>query len=140
MSAVLQVPVRASDWLHEAGQRNGKGAQPENREAAEDAGPWDLTVRSIVSMQFLKDGWDGFDAKAPSRELLDSAIGLAYLWRDNGMSPPDRVVPALDGCVLFEWQFPDGTYADVEVDRPFHAEVTMIEPGRPPTQWTRPTE
>jgi hypothetical protein len=140
MSAVFETRVRTSDWLHEAGQRNGNQAQTANQNARRDAGPWERTVRELAAMQGLQDGWDGFDAKAPSRELLESAIGLAYVWCDKGMSPPARVVPSLDGCVLFEWQFSDGTYADVEVDRPFHAEVTVIEPGHPPRQWALPTE
>ena len=144
MTALLEAPVRTSDWQHEAGQRNGNGAPLDQRhrelKTVEDAGPWEPAVQAILAMQHLGDDWDGLGAKAPSRELLESAIGLAFLSLERGTPPPDRVVPGLDGVVIFEWQPADGTYTEVEIDRPFHAEVMVIEPGRPARQWTLPTE
>lgn len=88
----------------------------------------------------MGDDWDGCGAKAPSHELLASAVGLAHLFRDQGVPAPSRIVPGLDGIVLFEWQFPDGTYAEVEIVRPLFAEVMVIEPGKPAKHWTLPTE
>jgi hypothetical protein len=38
------------------------------------------------------------------------------------------------------WHAPDGTYCEVEIDRPLHAEVMVIEPGKPARFWTLPTE
>ena len=58
----------------------------------------------------------------------------------KGMAPASRVVPGVTGTVLLEWQFPDGTYGEVEIVRPFYAEVMMIQPGRPPKHWTLPTD
>jgi hypothetical protein len=50
------------------------------------------------------------------------------------------VTPGVDGSVALEWQFPEGTYAEVQIVRPLHAEVMVIEPGQPAKHWTLPTE
>jgi hypothetical protein len=93
-----------------------------------------------VKFQHLADDWDGLGAMAPSRALLESAVGLAYLLYEKGVDPPHAVVPGLDGSVNLEWQDPDGTIVEVEIDRPLHAEVMVIEPGKPPRFWTLPTD
>jgi len=68
-----------------------------------DADPWEPAVQKIVGFQQLGDDWDGLGAKAPSRELLASAVGLAYLFYEKGVDPPLCVVPGLDGSVNLEW-------------------------------------
>ena len=73
-------------------------------------------------------------------ELLTAAVGLAHLLSQKGVAPPHCVVPGPDGSVNFEWQEADGTVAEVEIDRPYHAEVMLIEPGKPPSFWELPTE
>jgi hypothetical protein len=113
-------------------------AGPFRKEDA-DAGPWESVVREIVSYQELSDNWDGYSAEAPTRAVLESAIGLAYTYHQNGVAPPGRIAPGVAGSVIFEWQDPDGTYATVEVDAPLHAEVMVIESGKPAQQWTLPT-
>jgi hypothetical protein len=139
---VLDCPIPKEDWADEAGQRNGfsapRLAHPAEK-SLEDAGPWEPAVRKIVEFQHLGDDWDGLGAVAPSRELLESAIGLAYLFYENGVDPPHCVIPGLDGSVNLEWQDPDGSIAEVEIDRPLHAEVMVIEPGKPPRFWDLPT-
>jgi hypothetical protein len=132
------IPVNA--WQREIGARNGvPTVQPPVQKTVEDAGPWESAIKEITKYQHLGDDWDGLGAKAPSRELLDSAIGLGYLFYQKGVPPPSRVVPGLEGEVIFEWQEPDGTYTDVEIVRPFFAEVIYIEPGKPAKHWTLPT-
>ena len=71
---------------------------------------------------------------------MTSGIGLAYLLSEKGVDAPQRVVPGLEGELIFEWQFPDGTYGEVEIVRPLYAEVMMIEPGKPAKHWTLPTD
>jgi hypothetical protein len=140
---VLHCPLAKEDWLHKVGERNGVSVPPTPYPAAkpvEDAGPWESAVQKIIEYQRLGDNWDGFGAKAPSQELLQSAIGLAYVFRENGVDPPHRLAPGVDGSVIFEWQDPDGTYTDVEIVRPLHAECMRIEPGQPAKHWTLPTE
>jgi hypothetical protein len=83
--------------------------------------------------------WDGLGAVAPSPELVESAIRLACLFNDKGVIPPRGFVPGLDGSVNFEWQNPDGTIAEVEIDRPLHAQVMLMEPGKQPRFWDIPT-
>jgi hypothetical protein len=97
-------------------------------------------VRTIVAMQDFGDDWDGQGARAPSQEMLVSAVGLAYTLLQKGMGPPNSVVPGLEGSVIFEWQWPDGTFCEVEIVRPFFAEVMWSEPGKPARHWTIPTE
>jgi hypothetical protein len=140
---VLDCPILKEDWVHEVGERNGISTPPIGHppeEPGADAGPWQPAVQEVVSYQHLGDNWDGYGAEAPSREVLQSAIGLAYTYHQNGVEPPHRVAPGVAGSVIFEWQLPDGTYAAVEVDAWLHAEVMVIEPGKPAQQWTLPTE
>ncbi len=140
---MLQCPIPKEDWVREVGERNGVSAPAAGHRVEKpvaDAGPWEPAVQKIVQFQHLGDDWDGFGAKAPSRELLESAIGLAYTFSQKGVGPPHRVVPGVDGSVIFEWQNPDGTYTEVENVRPFYAEVMRIEPGKPAQHWTLPTE
>ena len=130
-------------WASAVGALNGDSASRPEYSAKEpdaDAGPWEPAVEKIVELRHLSDDWDGFGAKAPSRELLESAIGLAYTFYQNGVDAPHRVVAGVDGSVIFEWQDPDGTYTEVENVRPFYAEAMMIEPGKPPQHWTLPSE
>ncbi len=136
---VLEPPLRKEDWMNQSSSRNGISKEPAEQ-TAHDAGPWEPTVREIVDFQNLGDNWDGCSAKPPSRQLLESAIGLAYVFLEKGVPPPSRVAPGLEGEVIFEWQEADGTYTDVEVVRPFFAEVMHIEPGKPARHWTLPTE
>jgi hypothetical protein len=140
---MLDCPILKEDWVHRVGGRNGipaPSAEPPAEKPVPDAGPWEPAVQKIVGFQHLGDNWDGFGAKAPSRELLESAIGLAYTLYQKGVDPPQRVAPGVDGSVIFEWQDADGTYTEVENVRPFYAEVMMIEPGKPAKHWTLPTE
>ena len=136
---VLDYPISKKDWDNEAGARNGVSPERGERPAA-DAGPWQPVIQKITDFQRLEDDWNDSGAKAPSRELLDSAIALACAFCKTGMEPPSRVVPGTTGTVLLEWQFRDGTYGEVEIVRPFYAEVMMIQPGRPPKHWTLPTD
>ena len=102
--ATLTCRIPKEAWMHGLADTNGSAP----RAGVKHAGPWEPCVQQLVQFQHLGDDWDGCGAKSPSRELLTSAIALAYVFRDNGVPPPSRVVPGLDGIVLFEWQFPDG--------------------------------
>ena len=138
--SVFDCAVAKEAWTHEIAMRNGmsgKTAQPADQR---DSGRWEPAVREIISYLDLGENWDGYGAEPPSREVLESAIGLAYCYHDDGVDPPHRVAPGVAGSVIFEWQDPNGTYTTVEIDAPLHAEVMMIEPGKPAQQWTLPTQ
>ncbi|HTU89622.1 MAG TPA: hypothetical protein VMF69_05955 [Gemmataceae bacterium] len=146
MSSLLDCPIPEQAWLREVGQRNGAFTVPARLDAAlesqrdvPDAGPWEPAVMKLVEFEHLGDNWDGLGARAPSSEMLASAIGLAYCFLEQAVDPPDCVVPGLEGSVMFEWHDPDGTYTEVEIVRPLYAEVMVIEPGKPARHWTLPT-
>jgi len=147
MPSLLDCHVSEKSWLKEAGEGNGASPAParlhganEAPRAVPDAGPWEPAIVNIVKFQHLGDNWDGQGAQAPSHELLVSAIGLAYTLNEQGVDPPSRVVPAPDGSVIFEWQWPNGAYGEIAIDRPLHAEVMLIERGQAAKHWTIPTE
>jgi hypothetical protein len=147
MIPLLDCHIQEKDWLKEAGERNGTSTAPMRlhgtngtKSAVPDAGSWEPAVQKMVAFQHLGDDWDGQGARAPSYEVLASAIGLAYTLYQQGVDPPNCVVPGIDGSVIFEWHDPDGTYTEVEIVRPLYAEVMMIEPGKPARHWTLPTE
>ena len=147
MPSLLNCHVPEQTWRKEAGASNDAspaparlhGAHGEQREVP-DAGSWEPAVVSMVELQHLGDNWDGQGARAPTHELLASAIGLAYTLHEQGVDPPTRVVPGPEGSVIFEWQDPDGAYTEVEVVRPLYAEVMLIQPGQPAKHWTLPTQ
>jgi hypothetical protein len=147
MSSLLDCHILKEDWLKEARDRNGTSTAPArlrgingDQQAVPDAGPWEPAVQKMVAFQHLGDDWDGQGARAPSYDMLASAIGLAYTLYQQGVDPPNCVIPGVDGTVTFEWHDRDGTYTEVEIVRPLYAEVMMIEPGKPAQHWTLPTE
>ncbi len=106
-------------------EANGLAAIP--AEEADDR--WSAIIREVVGFHDLADDWDGLGAKAPSAALVDSALLLADLLRQGGMKAPGRVVPGLEGEVIFEWQR-KGVYLEVEVCKPSYAEYVKIAPGQ----------
>lgn len=135
---VLHRSIRANDWQREAFSANGTSSEPVHARPQRILCPWEAVIDKVIAIQNLGDDWDGLGAVAPTGELLASAVGLAYLLKDRGMEPPNAVVASLSGTVVFEWQWPDGTYGELEVDRPLHAEVMLTKPGQPAEHWELP--
>ncbi|MBI2805465.1 MAG: hypothetical protein HYX68_10855 [Planctomycetes bacterium] len=129
----LDCPIPKDAWRVEHVARNGTPGNPHM-----DA--WGAWVAKLLRMQELGDNWDGLGAPAPSRALIQSAIGLAHLLCEKGVEPPQIVAAGTDGSIDFGWQDDSGNYAAVEVIRPYFAEVMVIEPGKPARHWTLPTE
>jgi hypothetical protein len=144
MPLVLDCLISRKAWLEKAVQRNGASvrtnADHRVEKTDESAGLWEPTVQKLGTFHHLGEKWDGLEAVAPAADLLASATGLACLLKDRGVEAPQRVVPGLEGTVIFEWQFADGTHAEIEIVRPLYAEVMIIEPGKPAKHWTIPTE
>jgi hypothetical protein len=139
---VLNCPIPKDIWAQGLGARNGTAVSAlatRKGRATDDAGAWETCVQKIVQFQKLEDDWDGFGAKAPSHDLIESAVGLADLLHQRGTDPPQVVVPGVDGSVSFEWQDAAGLYAEIEIVRPYFAEVMVLEPGKEPQHWTLPT-
>ena len=135
----LNCAIPKDVWAPEPGARNGIGVAPA-KGTKEIAGDWDTSIQKIIELDQLGDNWDGLGASAPSRELIQSAVRLAHLLCAGGVEPPQSVVPGLDGSINFGWQDGSGYYAEIEIVRPFFAEVMVIEPGKPAKHWTLPAE
>ena len=96
MTLTMELPIPERDWLEQAGRREKNGVIGQNRiEQTEDlyAAEWQKILQEIDEFRTLGDNWDGLGAKAPSNELLDSAIGLARIWCGRDLVPPIRVLP-----------------------------------------------
>ena len=68
---VLDLEIPEKDWVDEVAERNGASFPPVKRFAGKEfeaGAPWEPAVQKIVEFQHLGDDWDGFGAKAPSRE------------------------------------------------------------------------
>lgn len=100
---------------------------------------WSQCRDELLAIRALDEDWDGQGAKAPSAALVDSAIQLAEILRQRGVDAPCRIVPGVNGTVIFEWQ-QDGIYREMEVIKPCHAEILEMSPGQPPKHWTVPAE
>jgi hypothetical protein len=95
---------------------------------------WSCRIDELLAIRSLADDWDGQAAKAPSTELVDSALVLAVAFRRGGAEAPSRIVPGVNGTLVFEWQAGE-EYCEIEVPRPYHAEGLRVVPGQPPEHW-----
>jgi hypothetical protein len=139
MATLLVHEIVKQHWL-EASPSNGHWTRSVNGQGAKtvDEGAWQPAIDQIAAMQQLGDNWDGLGATPPSREIVECAMGLAFLLHKQGVDAPSCVMPSTAGTVVFAWHFQNGSYSDIEVDRPFHADVTWIEAGKPPETWELP--
>jgi hypothetical protein len=92
---------------------------------------WGQRIDELLDIRRMEDDWDGLGAPAPSTALVDSALSLAQILRQDRDPPPCRIVAGLTGTVLFEWQDADGRYSELEVTAPHLAEWVQIVPGKP---------
>jgi hypothetical protein len=138
MTPTLEVPIAEQAWVDQAVQASSNGADTGNGISDLYVSQWHKVVQEINGFRNLGDNWDGLNARAPSSELLDSAIGLVRLWLGRDLVPPIRVMAGTAGTVVFEWQGDAGVYAEVEVDRPFHADVMLVQPGQETKHWELP--
>jgi hypothetical protein len=93
-----------------------------------DETEWQDRIAEIEAMYSLEDDWDGEGSPAPATELVAAAVWFAKDLQANNETPPDRVVPGVDGTILFEWHTPQG-YREVELETPMTAENRWIEKG-----------
>jgi hypothetical protein len=93
---------------------------------------WTKRIDQLLAIRRLEDDWDGQGSPAPAVEVVDSALVLALLLRTEGVHPPTGVVQTVCGEVLFDWQWPNGKYVDLEVNGVYSADLYVAEPGQAP--------
>src|SRR5262245_6517004 len=103
MTALLNYPIAERVWHAKASERDGNVLSA-STQAMADAGSWEPVIKKIVEFQQLKENWDQAGAEPPSRDVLESAIGLSYCLLEKGVDPPHRVAPGVAGEVVLEWQ------------------------------------
>jgi hypothetical protein len=91
--------------------------------------PWSERIDELLDIRRMEDDWDGMGAPAPTLPLVDSALLLAQLLRQNKYVPPCRIVAGVTGTVIFEWQS-DGIYSELEVTGPRRAEGIRMAPDQ----------
>lgn len=136
---VLDCAIAKESWSLALCERNGTATRLGDTRA-EPTGAWQANIQKLIQLKQLEDDWDGLGAIAPTRELVESAVGLAYLLASQGVEPPQAIVAGTDGSINFGWQDASGNYTEIEIVRPFFAEVMVIESGKPAKHWTLPTE
>lgn len=94
-------------------------------EDAEKEKGWSSLIDELLRIRRLEDGWDGEGSPARARELIDSAIALARVFRAKGYTPADRVYVGARQTIFFEWRGPD-CQEEVEVFAPGEAERRWV--------------
>jgi len=92
---------------------------------------WSAVIDSILKMEWLKRGWDGEDAKAPSESLIYSVLCYANHHKLKNSPAPTRVSPIVDGGIALEWNI-DGEFRHCEFIVPYIVEAFTSIPGQPP--------
>ena len=133
-------------WSDQTFINYGENSGPLNREGLstffksdmEDRDRWSNRMRGLVQelkdIGSLQDDWDGEGAEAPKSELVASAITLLDFIQ-NTLPPPTRITPSQTGNIVFEWQFEDNIYLEVEIVDPFHIECMLEVPFQPTQHW-----
>lgn len=91
-----------------------------------DDAEWTARIEELWRLRRLRYGWDGESAVAPPSELVDGALSLAQILRDQREPAPDRVVAGVNGTIAFEWFTPLG-YREIEVDSPNSGSHRWVE-------------
>jgi hypothetical protein len=94
---------------------------------------WSRRIDDLLDIRGMEDDWDGAGTPAPAVALVHSALQLALILSKQRFPPPCRIMPGRTGTVLFEWQDTDGSYSELEVTHPHHAEWVHMGSDEPTT-------
>ncbi|MGH6920546.1 MAG: hypothetical protein ACREJ0_22915 [Geminicoccaceae bacterium] len=84
--------------------------------------PWVASIRhQVAELQQLKSGWDGFDAVAIRRDVLEYACSLLETVMMDDTAPP-HITPMSSEGVLIEWHL-GRINLEIEVETPREAWV-----------------
>lgn len=66
---------------------------------------WPEVIDDLLAAYKLTDDWDGQGAKAPSQEVVVTALKLATSLKNSGLRHPDECGPSVNGEVTFYWKW-----------------------------------
>lgn len=107
---------------------------------ADEQYKWLGIFSRLSNYKNMNQGWDGENAPAPSKEVIDSIIYYLKLLKSNSkFSAPDKALISPDGEVIIEWQSSQ-SIMELESSIPGYGEwmITPIEEGEPiftQTKW-----
>ncbi len=105
MAATKPMPF-ISPSIVEAVQTNIDAEAPTTRDSERDdesREKWqELIDRKLIEWGRDPSQFDDEGVEPPSREIIRLAIALAEQFRDDGLTPPDSVVPDANGGIVFE--------------------------------------
>lgn len=105
------------------------------RDTAADHLVWVERIDQLLAIRQLEDDWDGQGTAAPATAVVDSALILALLLRQDGIAGPNLVTQGLGGEVHFDWLTGDGKYIELQVTAPQTAFIYVHSPGHPVQQF-----
>jgi hypothetical protein len=112
----------------------GAGGAPRTPQGFELDPGWQVAECELLSIEKLRDDWDGMGAKAPDPKVVESAFIFLDSIRVGGDSqPPESISASPRGRIVFSWQcfeaeivdptrisffreFPDGEVASWSID------------------------
>lgn len=89
--------------------------------------------RALERLKQLADGWDGYDAEAPSEKAHSLAQQVLTLLSDRDLQP-SRVAPSIEGGLVFAFSV-DELYADIECLNSGEILAVTSQPGEDPLVW-----
>ena len=100
---------------------------PRERELQAETAAWRELIEGRLSSWAKDPGQLGDEGiQAPSASMVELAIDVLRVLRDQRVDAPDRVVPNGDGGIVFRWQSADVTW-NLELDADGSMETSLLE-------------
>lgn len=113
---------------------NGQANGPP--QSMDQAARWREALAQLHALHEVEDDWDGQGAHAPEAVNIQAAVAWAEKMQPH-LAPPTRIMPGLDGEVLFLWQGRD-YYLEGEIETPAKIEWMLAVPGQAIEHWETP--
>ena len=98
-------PTVTGSWYYSHPVAKVNGERPATVDPAVEQG-WADIIDELLRFRNLQDDYDGEGSRAPGTFVSDSAIHLTQSLQANGETPPDIVVPGVNGTIYLEWHSP----------------------------------
>lgn len=84
---------------------------------------WRQRIQELHELSALEDNWDGEGAIAAEQDIFEIADAyLQHMSITKEFPPPTRISLSMDGEIIFEWQFANGTYLEAAFSDPNQVE------------------